>query len=134
VSKLSFTLSSLVAVIPAVFMMYLLIMGFIAGMPTMLIIFAGLAVVCGVGVVLLPVLSFIMGPKTEEAPEAAEAATGEEAVEKFEDFGEEVEGEEFEDISAEDDFGEEMETFEDVEFGGDDEWGDFEDDDEFKDG
>lgn len=114
-SKLSFALSSLVAVIPAAFMMYLLIMGFIAGMPTMLMVFAGLAVICGVGVALLPILGFIVGPKTETAPAGAESVEPEEAIE---DFGEEAEEADFEEMSSADEF----ETAD-----GADDWGDFDD-------
>lgn len=108
-SKLSFALSSLVAVIPAAFMMYLLVMGFIAGMPMMLMVIAGLAMVCGVGVALFPILSFIIGPKTAKAPQAEATTKKDETVDEFEDFGEEAEI---------DDFGEE-------ELSEDDDWDDF---------
>lgn len=122
-SKLSFALSSLVAVIPGAFMIYLLVMGFISGMPMMLMVAAGLALICGVGVVVLPVLSFIMAPKAEPAPEAEDTSTQEESVDDFADFGEEVEDDQFEEISADDEF----ETAD-----GADDWDDF-DDEEFKD-
>ena len=112
-SKLSFALSSLIAVIPAAFMMYLLVMGFIAGMPMVLMVIAGLAMVCGVGVALFPILSFIIGSKTAKAPKAeAKAETKKnETVDEFEDFGEE-----------------EIDDFADEELSADDDWDDFEED------
>jgi hypothetical protein len=125
VSKLGFALSSLVAVVPAAFMMYVLIMGLISGMPMMLMVASGLAVVCGAGIALLPILGFIMGPKTEKAPKAAATSAPDDTVDDFEDFGEEAEEDEFEEVSTEDDFGGE-------ELSGEDDWGDF-DDDESKD-
>lgn len=105
-SKLSFAVSSLVAVIPAAFMMYLLVMGFISGMPMILMVFAGLAMVCGVGVALFPILSFIIGPKAAKAPKAAEPKQKKEAVEEdVEEFGDELEEDEFgEELSGEDDW------------------------------
>ena len=124
-SKLSFSLASLIAVIPAAFMIYVLVMGFIAGMPMMLMVASGLAIICGVGVVLLPVLSFIVGPK------AAKSAAAEGAASTRKKTEEDVDEEEFEDLAEEDEFGEEMETSDDQEFGGDDEWDNF--DDEFED-
>ena len=108
-SKLSFALSSLVAVVPAAFMMYLLVMGFISGMPTILMVMAGAAMVCGVGIALFPILSFIIGPKAEAPTAVEETSQTEETIDEFEDFGEDGDLDDF-----------------DEEISDDDEWADFE--------
>jgi len=141
VSKIGFALSSLVAVIPAAFMLYLFIIAMMGGnLSGMLMIMTIVGIIAGVGVIALPILGFIMGPKSPSAPKKDKGNKADEAdVEEIEDFEDETFVETDDAETMEGDFGPDDFSDETLMADADEDWNDsdFEnmdfDDDEFKD-
>ena len=135
-SKLQTALTSLVAVIPAGLLMYVLVMGMMSNLDGVtgsigLMIGVGLVVICCLGVLATPILAFVTSSGGEVEPELGgdvDAFDGDDEFGSSDDLG--GEADEFEDFDegAETlvaDGGEE--DFEDEEWGDDEEWDDEED-------